>query len=171
MKAKLAAAWMAGIVLAAGSAWAETRTWEGDDAAEWTSTSFDSAGPEDDPTAAGDTAAFGEGATTSTVTVDSSGGPVTVGALSFSGADAYTLQKKGAADTLTLSGAGIEHTDEQNHLIGADVLLDSDLTATMNTEGYGIEISGDVSGTGRSVTKDGAGALTLSGVNTYDGGT
>lgn len=156
------------------SARAETRTWEGDDAAEWTSTSFDSAGPEDEPTAAGDTAVFGEGATTSTVTVDSSGGPVAVGTLSFGGADAYTLRKKGADDTLTLSGAegaGIAHTNEQNHLIGANVLLDSDLTATMYTEGYGVEISGDVSGAGRSVTKAGEGTLTLSGASTYDSGT
>ena len=148
-------------------------TWEGDDSSEWTSTSFDDAGG-NGATAAGETTVFPAGVSSTTVSIDSSGGNVVAGTLSIAGLDAYTLQKKGAADTLTLSasaGASLLHADNQNHLISANIALNNDLTATMTAEGYGLEISGGISGSGRSILMSGPGTLTLSGANTYDGGT
>lgn len=122
------------------------------------------------PQFAGDTANFG-GAILAprTVTLD---GNQTVGAMTFSNANAYTIAQ-GASGTLTLNnGAGAVNVDvtSGSHLISAPVTLTSNTAIGVTNAADTLTVSGAVNG-GGSLTKAGNGTLVLSTANSYTGGT
>ena len=88
-------------------------------------------------------------------TLTSNGNYTIANALQFgtSGSGSVTLGDT-TANTLALSGAG---TLKQS--------------MTLTTPGSGVTLSGGIGGSGYGITKSGAGTLTLSGANTYSGGT
>jgi autotransporter-associated beta strand protein len=77
---------------------------------------------------------------------------------------AYTL--KGSGMSITLEG--IINESSENHTIGLDVELPTD--QVVNSANGSLNISGVISGAG-GLIKDGSETLTLSGANTYSGGT
>lgn len=122
------------------------------------------------PQFAGDTANFG-GAILAprTVTLD---GNQTVGAMTFSNANAYTIAQ-GTSGTLTLNnGAGAVNVDvtSGSHLISAPVTLTSNTAIGVTNAADTLTVSGAVNG-GGSLTKAGNGTLVLSTANSYTGGT
>ena len=115
--------------------------------------------------------------TTETVTLDAN---VTVGSIAFNNADtAFTIHAPGT-QTLTLdetSGDAViqifspPNTAHANNVIDASVMLAHDLSIGIASGDYGLDISGAISGDGKTLTKTGAGPLTLSGAgaNTHGG--
>ncbi len=71
-----------------------------------------------------------------------------------------TLDNNGSASTISSTGT---------HTITVPVALNNNLNVAVT--GGTLGLSGTLSGTGRSVTKTGAGSLTLASANTYTGGT
>ncbi|MEI6655484.1 MAG: autotransporter-associated beta strand repeat-containing protein, partial [Verrucomicrobiota bacterium] len=135
------------------------------------------------PNAAGAAAAFinnnpaGGGAAfaaTEAVTIDTS---KTVGTLAFQNSGtAFTLSAS-TGQTLTLDNNGVNASIQvfsapttANHGISAPIILLDDVTADIAAGSYGLNLSGVISGD-QTVTKTGAGPLTLSGTaaNTYTG--
>jgi autotransporter-associated beta strand protein len=91
-----------------------------------------------------DTATFGS--TSGSVTVNLDGAAPSLNAVTFNGTGSYTIAQGGGATGLTLAGATPTITVTGAHAISAPI-------------------------SGSSLTKSGAGTLTLSGVNTYTGQT
>ncbi|NBX65852.1 MAG: hypothetical protein EBQ96_02535 [Proteobacteria bacterium] len=90
---------------------------------------------------------------------------ITGGAINISAAD----NLGGVGNVVTIDGASIilgggGFTEAHNITIGAG-------DATINTNGNNATFSGVISGIGETLTKTGAGTLTLTGTNTYSGGT
>ncbi|MEI8078927.1 MAG: autotransporter-associated beta strand repeat-containing protein, partial [bacterium] len=113
---------------------------------------------------------------TETVTIDTR---KTVGSVSFSNSStAFTITAaSGQPLTLAMGGAGnaeiqvFKAPATANHVISAPVILADNLTIDIAAGSYGLEISGTISGDGKTVTKTGAGPLILSGAtaNSYTG--
>jgi autotransporter-associated beta strand protein len=126
------------------------------------------------PNAPGDVAIFGAAIDHNcTVAVDT---PTTLGALSFDNNNNYllagpatlTLQNSGsAASSVTVVHAG----PGSGHDVSANVMLASPLTIDV-ASGAAITFSGAIGDTGgKAITKAGNATLTLTGSNTYTGGT
>ncbi|MEN9468967.1 MAG: toxins and related Ca2+-binding domain [Verrucomicrobiota bacterium] len=102
-----------------------------------------------------------------------SGNLSSVGTILFSGTGAYTLQANSgsagydAASAMAI-GSGITNTSSGTQTI--DLALSFASNQTISADSGMIVIGGPISGAG-SLTKQGANALTLSGNNTYSGGT
>ncbi|MCX6916426.1 MAG: autotransporter-associated beta strand repeat-containing protein, partial [Verrucomicrobia bacterium] len=113
--------------------------------------------------------------TAETATIDAS---KTVGSVAFDNtATAFTIGAN-SGQTLTLdqsSGAAViqvfSATNNANHVVSAPVILADNVTVDIAAGSYGLDVSGAISGTGKTLTKTDAGPLTLSGgaANTYDG--
>jgi autotransporter-associated beta strand protein len=124
------------------------------------------------PNGQGATARFaGSIAAPATVTLD---GSKTVGGVEFdNGTNSYTIAQGSGGGSLTLNnGAGNATLNvlNGNHAITAPVSLASNVLVTVANAGNRLSLSGAVSGTG-SVTKIGAGTLSLTGSNSYTAGT
>ncbi len=105
---------------------------------------------------------------------------VTVGSISFNNpATAFTITSaNGSALTLDETGGNAviqiftaPNMANANNVINVPVILAHDLNVGVAAGTYGLDISGVISGEGKSLTKAGAGPLTLSGsmANTYTG--
>jgi autotransporter-associated beta strand protein len=137
---------------------------------------------------------------TSTVLLDTTNGPITLGGsiasttagltlsganvLTLSGANKYTGTTILYGGTLVTDTAGINGTSATNGIFFADgalKVLDSGgiktnkaifaITLPLNTANGPITLGGNISGTGSGLTLTGAKALTLSGTNSFTGGT
>ena len=110
-----------------------------------------------------------------TTTLDAS---KTLGSLAFNNtATAFTIAAA-SSQTLTLdqsSGNAVIQVfsapGTASHVISAPVILADDLTVTIASGTYGLDLGGAISGTGKALTKTDSGPLTLSGSapNTYTG--
>lgn len=120
------------------------------------------------PNAVGDAALFGSKlAANGTVTV---GAATTAGYLTFANtAASYTLGTAGSAN-LTLANAGTTPAqvvvEMGNHTIAENVTLASDLSIFTEAS-TSLTVNGGLNGATKSVTKAGAGTLTLNGSNTF----
>ena len=79
----------------------------------------------------------------------------------------------GAANgPLTFTGSSTLQAGANNIVLNSSrsILINSGVAATLDTQGYGMEIDGAIAGPG-SLTKVGSGTLTLTAANTYMGGT
>lgn len=89
---------------------------------------------------------------------------------------AYTLASSGAAVTLTFNNSGssanlVQATTTAADVISAPLVLADNLVVN-NTGSGGLTLSGIISGSGKGITKNGSGTLTLgNGANTYSGKT
>jgi autotransporter-associated beta strand protein len=106
-----------------------------------------------------------------TATVDA---PITLGAILFdNAAHRYTLT--GTSDnpiTMNdLSGTAAITVNNGTHEISAPIVLATNTAVTVTNVADALTLSGDISGTGTGLTKQGSGTLLLSGENSYDGGT
>jgi len=118
-----------------------------------------------------DTATFGS--TSGAVAVHLNGQSPSLAGITFNSSNSYTIDNTGGG-TLTLSGggSGVTITDSSgSHEISAPIVLADNLTGTVTNSGDMLTLSGIISGSGESLTKAGAGTLTLTGSNTYSGGT
>jgi fibronectin-binding autotransporter adhesin len=124
------------------------------------------------PTLAGDSANFSGATVTSTVTLD---GAHSVGTLSFSDSSASYVIAAGSGGTLTLDNGSntAAVTDYAGaHTISAPVVLNSNTTFSVVNPGDSITVSGNITGTGGlTVDNPGDSVVTVSGTNTYGGGT
>jgi autotransporter-associated beta strand protein len=102
-----------------------------------------------------------------TITLD---GNKTIGSMLFDSAYTYTITAgSGGSIIFNNSGSPATLTSSQgSHVIGVDLQLASNLTATISTGT--LKINGMISGVG-SLTKTGAGSLALIAANTYTGDT
>ncbi len=97
-------------------------------------------------------------------------------AITFSGAAAYSLAQGAGSGALHLdngsSGIAILSANSDGHQISAPIALDSNLIVTVAGAVNGLSLSGAIGdgGSGRSLTKAGAGTLTLGHANSYSGG-
>ncbi len=121
------------------------------------------------PNSVGAVATFGlTPATPTSVAVD---GAKTVGSIIFDNANAYTVSG-GAGDTITLENgiaAGAISVTSGSHTINAPIVLNGAANITPGA-GTSLTLGGAISGA-KPVTYSGAGAATVSGVNTYSAGT
>jgi hypothetical protein len=88
-----------------------------------------------------------------TVTLDS---PQSVGSINFSSPIAYTIA---GSNALTIDGVrnqGVIAVTAGSHTISAPVVLNEDTTISTAT-GTGVALTGDLTATGRTITKDGLG--------------
>jgi hypothetical protein len=100
------------------------------------------------------TAGFGPVITTPrTISVIS---PVTVGQLIFDSAHGYTLSGGGAINIDVISGHSITEVLSGTHTIAAPVVLHDDVHLTIGN-GAGLLFTGNVTATGRAITKQGGG--------------
>lgn len=150
---RMAALWMAAVVVCTGSVLADTYTWSinttgvaADGSGTWNTTSANWVGVGDTHTAwnnaNGSTAAFGAGGSAGTVTVDPGG--VTVGGLTFN---------SGVTGMYTLSGGSLTLTGTPAFVVNADAAISSVMDGSAG------------------LTKSGSGKLILNAANTYTGGT
>jgi autotransporter-associated beta strand protein len=178
---------VAGLILA-GSSQAATFTWDGNggvgstawsNAANWNPDGAPANDGTDDIHMAG----------TAKLSNRPNGG-FDINSLTFdAGAGAFTINKLNALDVIALEGGGIVNNSVNNQTINADISLFAsqtfDAAAGNLTYGGLVDVfsqtltiagannstfGGVVQGLG-SITKDGAGTLTLSGASTYSGGT
>ena len=121
------------------------------------------------PNSVGATAAFGTVPTSPTAVAVN--GPKTLGALIFDNANAYTVTG-GAAEVITLENgiaAGAISVTTGNHTISAPIALNGPINIT-HAIGTSITLGGIITGA-KTITYNGAGTATVSGVNTYSAGT
>ena len=113
-----------------------------------------------------DTAIFNAGGS-GTVTLDSVS--PSLAAISFNGGS-HTIAQGTGTGVLTLkndAGPATITDSSGSQSITAPVVLNSDLTATVTQAADTLTLSGGITGAGRMLTKEGAGVLTLSGVQGY----
>ncbi len=163
------------VFLACSSARAGSGAWTYDGSGTWSTASRWT--PAVVPgTAAGDAVAFTNNITANrTVTIDTASR--TVGTLLFGDVSSpyfnFTLAASGGA-TLTFdnggSGANLVQTNNNGtaDVVSAPLVLADSLNVTNR---WALTLAGAVSGSGKSVVKNGVGVLTLSGANTFSGGT
>jgi fibronectin-binding autotransporter adhesin len=128
------------------------------------------------PNAAGDTASFASATANATVSLASD---FTVGSMSFSDSNSYTIASTGGTLTFDNGANTATVTDYAGtHTISAPVVLNSNTNVTVVNHGDTIAFSGNISGAGSLSIDDlgGGGAFTvaeviLSGDNSYSGGT
>jgi hypothetical protein len=106
------------------------------------------------PTAAGDTATFGTGATP--VNVE---GAHSVGTMNFNSATGYTLSGAGTITLDATTGSAAVNVTAGSHTISAPVVL-ADPTTVSTAASTGITLA-NLTATGQSLTKTGAGSLTV----------
>jgi hypothetical protein len=145
-------------------------TWNADAGGAWSLPSNWSTGV---PNSAGAQAVFGTAITTPrTVTVDES---VTVGRLAFESSNAYTIAGTNGLTLDATSGSGRIDVTSGSHLISAPITLADDAVITITPAASILTISGNLGAAGRTLTKAGAGSLTVNNVRsaglTIDGGT
>jgi fibronectin-binding autotransporter adhesin len=102
-----------------------------------------------------------------TVTLD---GIKTVGNVQFNNAQSYTIAQ-GTGGTLTLNaGTGAAQITSLNgsHIVSAPVSLDSNTAVDVTSAADTLSITGNITGS-RTLTKNAAGVLRLSGTNTHSG--
>jgi len=151
---------------ASGGGWSTDASWN--DSADY---SVHAAPGMDAGFAGVDAATFGGSA--GNVTVNLNGATPNLNALAFQSAGSTTIAKGGGSGNLTFAGTTPGVTASGAHAISAPVTLAASLTANVTNNGDSLEISGAIgeSGGAKSLTKTGAGTLSLSGANTYTGGT
>ena len=116
-----------------------------------------------------DTATFGN--TAGNVTVNLDGAAPSLTALSFNNTGSYTIAQGSGNGAITLAGSAPLITVAGTHTISAPLALAANATLAPTNSGDGLTVSGIISGSGRNLTKTGAGTLTLSAANTYSGTT
>ncbi len=123
------------------------------------------------PTVTGDAALFGSAITSpSTINVDTAH---SVGYMRFDNSNAYTIGSNGSANLTLDNGAApaLVAITSGSHTIAEDVILASNLLAAPVT-GTTLTLSGNVSGTGKTLQLVEPGTLVLSGAtNSYTGAT
>jgi|GEM_PF-4373482 len=161
--------------LASGTAHAGSGAWIYDGSGTWSTASRWN--PAVVPgTAAGDSVYLTNNITANrTVTIDTTSR--TLGTLVFGDCASqyfgFTLAASGGATLTFNNGGGSANLVQTNNNATADtlsapVVLADSLSVTNR---WMLTLSGAVSGSGKSITKNGVGVLTLSGANTYSGGT
>ncbi|MGA2256994.1 MAG: fibronectin type III domain-containing protein [Thermoguttaceae bacterium] len=118
----------------------------------------------------GDTVLFAS-ATGSTVTLD--GASPSVAAITFDNSSVSYTVSQGTGGALHLNNGGNNASitvSAGSHTISAPLVLDSSVLISP-AAGSALAISGAISGTGTSLTVTDHGAVTLSGTNSYTGGT
>jgi autotransporter-associated beta strand protein len=113
---------------------------------------------------------------TETATLDTS---KTVGSVAFNNPNTAFTIEAASGTTLTLAMGGGGQAEIQvfnapataNHVISAPMILADNLIIDIAAGSYGLELSGAISGDGKTLTKTGSGPLTLSGAtaNSYTG--
>jgi hypothetical protein len=107
------------------------------------------------PNAVDATAIFGSIITASrTVTVDS---PQTVGVINFDSTNSYTVSGASAITMDVSSGPAAINVLSGSHIISAPTVLNDDLT--INSAGSGVALTGNLTATGKTITKIGAGSV------------
>ena len=149
---------------AAGGAWSANANWTDTQAAAV------HAAPGLDAGFTGvDTATFGN--TAGNVTVNLNGAAPSLNALTFNNTGSYTIAQGSGSTGITLAGTSPGITAAGNHTIATPLALANNATITATGLGDGLTITGALSGGGMSLTKNGAGMLTLNAANTYTGTT
>jgi autotransporter-associated beta strand protein len=127
------------------------------------------------PHVAGDSASFSFATSNSTISLPST---VSVGSLSFSNTNSYTLASTGGSLTMDNGSSSATITDlSGTHFISAPVVLNSNTEVTVANHSDSMVISGNISGNGSltTATQGGLGTslseVILSGSNSYGGGT
>jgi MYXO-CTERM domain-containing protein len=122
------------------------------------------------PQAVGDTANFTVAtAAPVDITLDA---PWIVGVANFNNSQSYVLSA-GTGGTLTMANGQLNaqiNDTGGTHTISAPMVLDSSLTVDVSNYGDVMDLSGPISGPG-GLTVDGAGTVTLTGADTYEGAT
>lgn len=127
-------------------------TWTGATSAAWSETGNWTGGI---PDGAGHTATFDATASGNfNVSVD---GARTVGSLSFVGASGYTLAGTGSLLLDSSSGPATISASGGSHAIAVPITLNDDLVVTTDASSH-LSVTREVTATGRSVTKAGAGS-------------
>jgi autotransporter-associated beta strand protein len=116
-----------------------------------------------------DTATFGN--TAGNVTVNLNGAAPSVNALTFNNTGSYTVAQGSGNTGITLAGTSPGITAAGTHTIATPIAMANNATITATNPGDSLTVSGVLSGSGMSLTKTGAGMLTLNGANTYTGTT
>lgn len=138
------------------------RTWNGGSGSAWDATGnwIDAAIPQ-----AGENARFPESALNKTIAIASG---ATAGSLAFDATSGYTLSGTDAL-TLYMGGRAGEITATAGaHTIAAPLALPRSVATDIRATAA-VALTGEISGAG-GISKMGAGALTLSGTNTFAGG-
>jgi hypothetical protein len=111
------------------------------------------------PNAAGEQAVLGAVITQPrTVTVDI---PITVGQLDFDNTNAYTIAGTNALTLNATTGDAEINVVRGSHIIGAPVTLADNTLVTVTSAGSNLTLNGAVTATTTSLTKAGAGTLTV----------
>jgi len=127
------------------------------------------------PPISGDSLIFGQTTGTTTLNDDLTSASFTIASITFGaqgpsyiiGGNAFLLS---GGITVTTGGAGVGNTNLQT--ISSDIALSATAhTMAMGSGGGNLVLNGNISGTGASIATGGTGSLTISGNNTYDGGT
>jgi autotransporter-associated beta strand protein len=125
------------------------------------------------PNGPGQLASFTSATAASLVTLD---GSYTIGSLTLNSSSSYNISS-GTGGGLTFNGNGSNATLNVfagTHTISAPSTLVSNLAVTVQTFGDGVTLSGNINGSGGLIAVGPGGgipSLTLSGSNTYTGGT
>ena len=141
--------------------WSDSTKWTGD--------------PSPVPGGAGSTVGLNTGTGGSIfVTINGTAGNRTVGTLNFGGTSYWTIQGA-SSGTLTMDNNGssaqinVQGNQSTSDVISLPLILNSALIIDSTYANKTLLISGLISGA-QSITKNGAGSLTLSGTNTFSGG-
>ena len=132
---------------------ATTSTWAVDSDGNWTTPSNWIGGA---PNAIGQTANLGT-FITSARTITLNAGQL-VGTLNFSSPAGYTIAGTGTLILDVASGQAAINVTAGSHTIGTAVILNDDLTVTSASK-TGLNITGNITATGRAVTKNGVGTM------------
>ncbi len=116
-----------------------------------------------------DTATFGN--TSGSVSVNLDGAAPSLNAVTFNSTGSYTIAQGSGITGITLAGTTPGITAAGTHTISAPLALAGNVAISPTNPGDSLTLSGVISGSGRNLTKNGAGTLTLNAANTYSGDT